>query len=429
MYQSFVILVFSIFALPIACFPQNQASRDLSHQAARDTASPLVFAHYMLLTRPPNGDYTNDIKLAADAGIDAFALNYGGWNVDFTVQDGYLSEFYSAAAKLGFKVFLSIDTTSVKDSNKVVQLANLYKDSPAQLTIAGRMVLSTFQVDPPAWNWQTDVLDQIGTQVMFLPGSLSDDAGSLFAQTPGDGFFPWIHPTKTVSQEADTDSSYAAQRDATGKIWMAGVASWFFKRFDANNNWSHAQDDGIFIDRWLHLLQLKPNYIEIITWNDWGESHYIGPADTTNTSPQSSWDTLDHSAFLKMTKVFIKAYKAGQTTISIEAGQEDVFMFYRLQPARRMGSTDSLPLPLDAEYLKDEVFVVSFLASGADIILTSGGTVHHIAGSAGVSKTGIPWTLGSQSLSASRSGQTLVTKTGPSISQQLDRYNGNVVAL
>ncbi|KAI9779642.1 MAG: hypothetical protein M1835_004663 [Candelina submexicana] len=383
----------------------------------------------MLLTRPPNGDYTNDIKLAAAAGIDAFALNYGGWNVDFNVQDRYLSEFYSAAVTLGFKVFISIDTTSVKDSSKVVQLANLYKDNPAQLRIASKMVLSTFEAGPPAWNWQTDVLNKINTQVMFLPGSLSDDARSLFAQTTGDGFFPWIHPTKSVSQEADTDSSYAAQRDATGKLWMAGLASWFFKRFDANNNWSHAQDDGIFFDRWLHLLQLKPDYIEIITWNDWGESHYIGPADMTNTLPQSSWDTLDHTAFLKMTKRFIKAYKARQNTISIEAGDEDVFMFYRLQPAKTLGSTDSLPLPLDAEFLKDEVFVVAFLASSADITLTSGGTVHHIAGKAGVSKTGIPWTLGPQSLSAERSGQTLVTKTGPSISQQLSRYNGNVVAL
>lgn len=49
--------------------------------------TPLVFAHYMLVTRPPNGDYTNDINLAKSAGIDAFVINYGGWGVDFGVQD------------------------------------------------------------------------------------------------------------------------------------------------------------------------------------------------------------------------------------------------------------------------------------------------------------------------------------------------------
>ncbi len=429
MYQPFVVFLLGMFALPVLCLPPHQASRNSLQLSAKDTAAPLVFAHYMLCTRPPNGDYTYDIKLAQDVGISAFALNYGGWGVDFSVQDGYLSDFYSAAAKLGFKVFISIDTTSVKDSTKVVQLVKRYKDSPAQFRIGGRIVLSTFQTDPPAWNWQTDVLDKIGSQVMFLPGSLSDDAGSLFAQTTGDGFFPWIHPYKTVSQEADTDSSYAAQRDATGKIWMAGVASWFFKRFDADNNWSHAQDDGIFVDRWLHLLQLKPDYIEIITWNDWGESHYIGPADTTNTAPQSSWDTLDHSAFLKMTERFIKAYKSRQTTVSIEEGDEDVFMFYRLQPAKALGSSDSLPLPSDAEYMKDEVFVVSFLARDAEITLNSGGTVHHIGGKAGVSKIGIPWTVGPQSLNVQRNGRTLMNKTGPSISQRLNRYNGNVVAV
>jgi hypothetical protein len=136
-------------------------------------------------------------------------------------------------------------------------------------------------------------------------------AGQVFSQTPGDGFFPWIHPTKTAQQEADTDSSFAAERDVKAKLWMAAIAPWFFKRFDANDNWSHAQDDAIFIDRWQHLLQLKPDLIEVVTWNDWGESSYVGPADTSGLSPTSYWDTLNHNAFLKITNTFIKAYKAG----------------------------------------------------------------------------------------------------------------------
>ena len=395
----------------------------------KDSIPRFVFAHYMLVTRPPGGDYTNDINLARSAGIDAFAINFGGWNVNFTEQEGYLKDFYTTAERLQYKVFISIDCTSVTDSNMVVRLANQYANSSAQFKINDKLLLSTFQTNPPAWNWQTDVLDKINSPVFFIPGTLSDDASQVFSQTPGDGFFPWIHPTKTAQQEADTDSSYAVQRDAKGKIWMAAIAPWFFKRFDAGDNWSQAQDDAIFIDRWQHLLQLKPDLIEIVTWNDWGESSYVGPADTSGLSPSSYWDTLDHSAFLEMTSIFIKSYKTGQTNVVINPAEENVYFFYRLQPAATLGTLDTLPLPLDAEYLKDNVFVVSFLTNEANITLISGGNTHQIPGVQGVNKVAISWTLGNQSLSADRQGQIFIEKNGPNISAQLDRYNGNVIVL
>ena len=35
------------------------------------------------------------------------------------------------------------------------------------------------------------------------------------------------------------------------------------------------------MDRWTQLISAEhqPDYVEIITWNDFGESHYIGPLD------------------------------------------------------------------------------------------------------------------------------------------------------
>lgn len=49
------------------------------------------------------------------------------------------------------------------------------------------------------------------------------------------------------------------------------------------------QDDNLYIDRWMKLISMpdQPDFIQIISWNDYGESHYIGPrlgtppADTT----------------------------------------------------------------------------------------------------------------------------------------------------
>lgn len=40
--------------------------------------------------------------------------------------------------------------------------------------------------------------------------------------------------------------------------------------------------------RWLEILELQPPFVEIITWNDYGESHYIGPLSSPHTDDGSS---------------------------------------------------------------------------------------------------------------------------------------------
>ncbi len=37
------------------------------------------------------------------------------------------------------------------------------------------------------------------------------------------------------------------------------------------------RSDSLWFDRWVHVMYLQPEYVEIITWNDFGESHHIGP--------------------------------------------------------------------------------------------------------------------------------------------------------
>jgi len=172
-------------------------------------------------------------------------------------------------------------------------------------------LLSSFQTGDPSWNWESDVIALVGHPVMFLQGTLSDAPAQAFAASHS-GIFSWLHPTKTFGGQAATDSAFAAERTKAGKLWMASVAPWFFKRFDAGNNWAQAQNDAIFLDRFQHLLQLRPDFIEITTWNDWGESSYLGPADVTNSCPQCYWSKLDHSGFRAIAAVLIAAYKAAR---------------------------------------------------------------------------------------------------------------------
>ncbi len=136
-----------------------------------------------------------------------------------------------------------------------------------------------------------------------------------------------------------------------------------------------------------------------------------------------------------MTSFFIKAFKAGQTQVTVDPGEEDVFMFYRLQPVSAMGSSSNYPdntwpLPKNASYIQDNVYIISFLASDATVHLSSGGKPWQMDARAGVSKGTVAFSLGDQILTASRDiNGAILNKTGPSIQGQLPRYQGNIVAL
>ena len=253
-----------ISSTPTAGLPQHQTNIP---RAASTT--PMVFAHYMIAFQPPNLDYTNDINLAKAAGIDAFAVDYGGWSSGLPYFENYLDVFYKTAEKLDFKLFLCMDVTSgLPSAEYVVNLTNFYAGSSAQMKdAAGNIFLSSFENDSPPWNWQTDVVNKIDVPVTFLPGTLSEDAEYTASTNQGFGPFTWVHPASSVSQENDTDTAFAAQRDANGNPWMAGIAPWFFRRTASDMNWFHAQDSSIWVNRWVDLLNLKPNYIEIVTWN------------------------------------------------------------------------------------------------------------------------------------------------------------------
>ena len=195
----------------------------------------------------------------------------------------------------------------------------------------------------------------------------------------------------------------------------------------------------------MELLKLKPNNIQVISWNDYAESHYIGPADTTPESELMQTDrpdyygNLDHSGFLKMTAIFIKTFKAGDTKVTVTSDEEDVFFFYRPQPVKNMPSDDSYPdnawpLPENASSIADNVYVVPFLAEPATIYLNSGGSVTSMDSPSFLSKGAVlfnsPAKMGSQTLTASRpiNGKTL-NKKGIDITSGGNRYQGNVVAM
>lgn len=67
-------------------------------------------------------------------------------------------------------------------------------------------------------------------------------------------------------------------------------------------------------------MPLPPDYVEVLTWNDAGESHYIGPLHSEGIPPEqlaySNETSWPHKGWQPVISSFIAAYKAGATSAS-----------------------------------------------------------------------------------------------------------------
>jgi glucan endo-1,3-alpha-glucosidase len=91
-----------------------------------------------------------------------------------------------------------------------------------------------------------------------------------------------------------------------------------FKYLGSGNDWYRVGEVNL-PQRMAQALQLQPDFVEIITWNDAGESHYIGDfwqEQIAGSTIGNYANGFDHKGWLEVITPFIKAYKAGATSIS-----------------------------------------------------------------------------------------------------------------
>lgn len=72
-------------------------------------------------------------------------------------------------------------------------------------------------------------------------------------------------------------------------------------------------------ERMGQALKLQPDFVEVITWNDAGESHYVGdfwPDQIAGSDIGAYTKGYDHKGWLQIITPFIEAYKAGATDIA-----------------------------------------------------------------------------------------------------------------
>ncbi|KZV91678.1 glucan endo-1,3-alpha-glucosidase agn1 precursor [Exidia glandulosa HHB12029] len=379
--------------------------------------------------RQSAADYDDDMQRAKAIGIDAFALNIG---VD-PYTDAQLALAYESAANNDMKVFISFDFNWYKDTSdasRVGQMAAKYGALPAQLKVDGKVFISSFAGD--ALDVAT-VRASAGVDLYVAPnfhpgmGDFDQLDGALnWMGWPSDGNNKAPKDGKEVTVEAG-DKEYL--QTLNGKGYIAPVSPWFSTHFGSevpySKNWVFP-GDLLWYNRWNEILDLKPNFIEIVTWNDYGESHYIGPLHSPHTDDGGSkWvNDMPHGGWLDMAIPYIKAYKAGSTDVSQFITEDQVIYWYRRTPKDvNCDATDTTMGPADNttgnyfegrpdgfEIMNDSVFVVPLLTAAGQVSVNSGGTLYTFDAPAGASSFEVPMGLGTQAFALSRGGSEVLSE-------------------
>jgi hypothetical protein len=303
-----------------------------------------------------------DVRIAKNVHIDAFALNMAHGD---PVNEQALPAAFAAAASVGLFLFFSFDYAGngFWPPETVIEYINKYASNSAYFHHNGRPFVSTFEGPDNATDW-IDIKRQ--TSCFFMPSWSSLGAQKAMAAGGGvaDGLFSWAAwPWGNWDMTTYSDASY--RQYLGGKPYMMPISPWFYTNlpgYDKNWVW---RGDGIWPDRWFQAQWLQPEFVQIISWNDYGESHYIGPvrdkamkAFHVGKAP-FNYGTMPHDAWRDILPFAIDMYKNNVSTIDFEraiAWYKPVSSPLGLSKCDRNGTVANTASQLQIEYPPDQIF-------------------------------------------------------------------------
>jgi len=396
-----------------------------------------VFAHYMVCFQLPTGggfstieNYKREIQTAQENGIDGFALNCGNW----TVKEDYYKKrtlaIYQAAAELGtdFKLMISADFATGLEDREVKDMVDSFRNHPNQFTYKGRHVLSTFAGNRRIAEYLREQF-QGDQAICFVPFFYPSPAKEMPEQPQIDQVYDMCHDVVdgffhfgaagTTDQIVRCNRELAAKWIGSGKLYMGSVTPHYRGAHRNNNRIFEMGGIEGYARQWESCIASDANWVQIVTWNDWGERSTVSPFKEASFANRQ-WDSrmLSHEGFLRAGRYYASWFKKGVPPV-IEA--DEIVYSYQLHPK------DAAPpeaAPFGAERLADKVYATAFVKEPATLevngirfeLATSG--VHHVS---------VPMQMGPQYFRLIRNGETVLDKTGEfDISEKPDIGSFNV---
>lgn len=424
--------------LILACSSALAMQGPQSDQPARSsTASPhLVFAHYMVCYATYGESlegYQREMREARAAGIDGFALNVGAWSRE-PHYPRRVRLIYRAAQELGtgFKLFFSVDMSNVPD---ILDMVRTYARHPNQFVHRDRIVVSTFSQERLAWKEQVlTPLKQEGIDVFFVPYFYPRPQATELPDYPTvtkllqhhagtvDGLF-YFGAAGTSQQLAAANTAYAQALREAGLLCIASYTPtcWGYRQAPDRRYFETDGGEGT-ARQWQALIAADPNWVEIVTWNDFNESSYVSPVENPGryfaellTPPRHC-----HAGYLELSKYFITWYKTGrQPPINRDA----LFYFYRPHPKDATATRDDRPVTSRLGEVTDTLYLTTLLTAPAELCVNSGDTQTRHSVTAGLQHLRVPFVPGPQRFELTRHGERILTAQGDLIDANIERYN------
>lgn len=188
------------------------------------------------------------------------------------------------------------------------------------------------------------------------------------------------------------------------------------------------KSETLWVDRWKQIMELSDRlqFLEIVTWNDYGESHYIAPYNTPHTDDGSAiWASgMDHTPLLDIAKPYISAFKAGQKEPTVDT--EGLVYWYRphLKSAECDSTDNCKGKPKGWEFLSDSVFVATMSKAGGSFTVTSGSNAAVTQKvEAGINVFEVPMAVGQQKFEYTPTGGSAMSGAG-NVTVSADCWNG-----
>jgi glucan endo-1,3-alpha-glucosidase len=426
-----------VFFGSLAVCVQAQTNTAAGHQ---------VFAHYMVCyaTYGQNvAGYQREIKEAQDAGIDGFVLDVGAWNNPaWMYYNQRVALIFDAAEALGtgFKLSFFLEFSG---TTNIADLVHKYARRPNTFWYNGGMVLSSWGMnDVPSMGWVglnwTNILSGLkseGYPIFFIPHfwpayahelPTYDDAQSLLATNAAilNGLF-LFGGAGLPAQLAQCNSNYNKAVHQAGKTFMAGISPHYWGNAQPTSGRRYFESyggEGLDL-QWKSIITNQPQWVNIVTWNDFNESTYISPVEDAGqyfgalTTPHR----YSHKGYLEFSKHFIAWFKSGKEPA---IDRDVVFYFYRTHPKIAVASdTNDVPVTSLAGDVQDTIYTTATLTASAQLLVSSGGTVTTNSLGTGVTTLRTPFKPGPQILSLYRNGQLVMASQGSNILAQIKNYD------
>jgi glucan endo-1,3-alpha-glucosidase len=396
-----------------------------------------VFAHYMVCyadygdfgadTNSTIAGYKREIQEAQAAGIDGFALDVADWTNSGPnwYYKGRVPEIYQAAESLGtgFKLFFSVELTNTA---YILDMITNYAGRTNTFHYNGQVVVSTYGQGGVDWSNQVfKPLGKQGISVFFVPYfvvSLDYQGASNLLATNGsfiNGLFDFACGTAQSVTNVNLAWGQACQQ--AGKIFMAGCSPDYWGCAQTNRGYIENQG-GIGADaEWQSIIQQQPAWVEIVTWNDFGESTYVSPVDNPGNyeAGEASPQRYCHAGFLELYKRYITWYKTG---VNPPITQDALYYFYRIHSTNAVATND-IPVTVFHGNVQDAIYATTCLTAPAQLVIASGLNITTNSLPAGMNQVIVPFAPGPQTFTVTRSGVPVISTSGPNILPQIQLYD------